>query len=357
MLRVLLVDDNIKAIEGLRRHIPWQETDCICLGTALNGQEALDLCRQLPPDIVITDVRMPMMDGLELCRRLREEFTGIHLIVLSAYDEFDYARNALAFGVENYILKPIDEQKIQELAKILRRIADTAQNYSSALASYYNSSIVSELGSAILGGSAEEIQRLVRAALSSQPADAQSARDVATHLLAALFQQAANIGLPGRIAGHSLVESLTELQAIHSSQAMIAYVSQSYLAVFSVLKAHQNQNFRKTVEAVKAFIENHYSDPEITTYSIARQFHISQSYLCHIYKSIEKNSINNVITQLRIERAAGLLHTGDLSINEISRMVGYSDAHYFTRVFKKIKGLSPSDFKKITQQNGTSSTV
>jgi two-component system response regulator YesN len=351
MPHVVLVDDNIRAIEGLRRHLPWNECGCVCVGAASNGLEALEMCRRLPVDIVITDVRMPQMDGLELCARLRAEFPGIRLIVLSAYDDFTYAKNALAHGVENYLLKPIDDRKIEELAGMLRRIADSIRSRSSSLAEFYNSPAIRQLSAALRGGSAEEIDARIRDLLTGAGPDFQTAHEMAAHLVALIFQEAAGLGLNGPIAGRGLSESLLELESMHSLKALTDCVAARYLALHQLIQADRAPGGQNVVEAVKKYIQAHYADADITTYALARRFHISQSYLCQLYKAIEKTSINATITQLRIDQAVELMANPALSLQEIAARVGYSDAHYFTRVFKKVKGLAPSEAKKLLRHD------
>ncbi len=347
MLDVILVDDNTRTLDGLRRHIPWDEIDCTCVGTAANGLEALELCRLNEPDVVITDVRMPFMDGLDLSRELRQRFPGVHVIILSAYDEFEFAHQALLHGVEDYILKPIDSRKIRQLAGILARLSAAAKKKTIDLAAFYSSSIVEDLAAEITGGSEEKICEMIRSTLSATSGQFDSLLSAASHLVAELYRKSAELGLPERIDGRLLAESLTELQAIHSIQAVIEFVTGAYLAVHRKVFKEKKADFQKMAKEIMAYIEANYTDPEITTFTIARHFHISQSYLCQVYKQAGNDSIHNTITRLRIERAAGLLHATDLPINEVARMSGYPDAHYFARVFKKLKKLPPSELRKL----------
>lgn len=357
MLNVIIVDDNIRTIEGLRKHIPWEDTGCVCIGTATNGVEALKLCRMLPADIVITDVKMPIMDGLELCATLRQEFPGLHLIVISAYDDFEYARNAMVFGVENYILKPINDKKIQELSQFLRKISISAQSYSASLAAFYNSSVVADLNLEIMVGNAGRITNLIQAIFSPLGEDFKAVEDVATHLIASLYHQASVLGVPGAIEGRTLTESMVELQGLHSTPAVIDFVTNRYLYISQFVCRIKDTNKQILAQNVKEYLMANYADSGITTYSLSEKFHISQSYLCHIFKKYENNSINSFLTQIRLDQALYLMGNSDTSIQEIARLVGYPDAHYFSRVFKKVKGLSPSDYKRMMQNHDFASPV
>lgn len=120
MYKVFLADDEVVVREGIRGSFPWEESDFVLSGEAPDGEIALSLLREIKPDILITDIRMPFMDGLELCRQARAQLPWIKIIILTGYDEFTYAKEALALGVKEYLLKPVSAQ---ELEAALRRMA------------------------------------------------------------------------------------------------------------------------------------------------------------------------------------------------------------------------------------------
>lgn len=120
MYKVFLADDEVVVREGIRSSFPWESSDFVLCGEAPDGEIALSLLREIKPDILITDIRMPFMDGLELCRRARAQLPWVKIIILTGYDEFTYAKEALALGVKEYLLKPVSAQ---ELEAALRRMA------------------------------------------------------------------------------------------------------------------------------------------------------------------------------------------------------------------------------------------
>ena len=117
MYRVVLVDDEHMILEGLTRVVPWTQLGCEVAGTAGNGQEGLALVRSMRPDILMTDIRMPNMDGLRMIAALRSEFPRLQITVLTAFRDFDYAQTALNLGVCRYLLKP---SKMDELNEAIR---------------------------------------------------------------------------------------------------------------------------------------------------------------------------------------------------------------------------------------------
>ncbi|WP_340022786.1 response regulator transcription factor [Paenibacillus sp. FSL K6-1096] len=116
MLKVLFADDEPLMLEGLRFLVDWEELDFEICGEALDGEDALQLIQSRHPDLVITDVRMPVIDGLELIRRSSELGSGLHpkFIIFSGYADFEYAKRALKYGVSNYLTKPLDERELTE---------------------------------------------------------------------------------------------------------------------------------------------------------------------------------------------------------------------------------------------------
>ncbi|WP_026504872.1 response regulator [Butyrivibrio sp. NC3005] len=111
-MRVFLVDDEIVVREGIREAFPWDESQYTLVGEAPDGEMAVPMIRDTNPDIVITDIKMPFMDGIELCNILRSQFPWISIIVLSGYDEFEYARKCIQLGVKEYLLKPINAEEL-----------------------------------------------------------------------------------------------------------------------------------------------------------------------------------------------------------------------------------------------------
>ncbi len=114
MLKVLLVDDEPWVLRGLRGFFASMEDRYSVVGEAANGRDALAAAQEKEPDIVISDIRMPDMDGLEFVAALREQGMKAKVIMLSGYAEFEYARQALRLDVENYLLKPLDRRELRE---------------------------------------------------------------------------------------------------------------------------------------------------------------------------------------------------------------------------------------------------
>ena len=124
MLRVFLVEDESIIRETLRDTVPWAQCGYTFVGEASDGEMALPLIRQSRPDVLITDIRMPFMDGLELSRQVLEEFPEMKVIIISGYDDFEYAQKAIGIGVERYLLKPITKNTLIGVLQSVREKAE-----------------------------------------------------------------------------------------------------------------------------------------------------------------------------------------------------------------------------------------
>lgn len=125
MLKIFLVEDESIMREGLRDNMPWQQFGYQFVGEAGDGETALPLIRKTKPDVLLTDIKMPFMDGLTLSRIVTKEFPNMKIIILSGYDDFEYARQAIQIGVEQYILKPISRETMK---KVLLEVKDKIES-------------------------------------------------------------------------------------------------------------------------------------------------------------------------------------------------------------------------------------
>ncbi|WP_339798554.1 response regulator [Paenibacillus sp. FSL R5-0744] len=154
--KVLLIDDEPSALEGMQLWIDWQALGFEVCGTSSNGKEGLQLIKQLLPDLVITDVNMPLMNGLEMVSAWQQEETKpIKFAILSGYSEFEYAKTAIRYGINHYLMKPLfEEEASEELKEIYRELEQETQKRS--LNQMANSEEVVSLLKSILNEKAED---------------------------------------------------------------------------------------------------------------------------------------------------------------------------------------------------------
>ena len=139
MLKVLVIDDETVVRRGIVLGVDWAAMGCVVVGEAANGQEGLLAVERYSPNLIITDVRMPKMDGIEMLQELRRRRCRAHVILLTAYSDFEYVRSALQMGADDYLLKPFED------------------------------TIRISIQRAEPGGGAAAVQRVTRAAMCSRP--------------------------------------------------------------------------------------------------------------------------------------------------------------------------------------------
>ena len=119
MLKMIIADDEYNVREGLKDLVKWEELGIEIIGLSADGQEAYELCSELRPDILLTDIRMPLMNGLEAGLKLKELEIPLRIVFISGAQDFNYAKTALSINADGYILKPI---KIPELEETFRKL-------------------------------------------------------------------------------------------------------------------------------------------------------------------------------------------------------------------------------------------
>lgn len=144
LYRVMLVDDEEEVRSAMERRINWEEIGFKVVATAENGEDALEKAEQQPIDVVMTDIQMPFMDGLEMLTKLKDQMPGIKSVIFSGYDEFEYAKEAIRLEAEEYILKPIDANEMRQVfIRIKERLDEemAAKRNVESLKEYYQQSI------------------------------------------------------------------------------------------------------------------------------------------------------------------------------------------------------------------------
>ena len=111
MYRIILVDDEEEVRKGIIRKIQWEKLGFTIVGDAENGEDALEKIEQSEPNVVMTDIRMPYMDGLTLAERIRQKYPSMKILIFSGFDDFEYAQQAIKLNVTEYILKPVNMEE------------------------------------------------------------------------------------------------------------------------------------------------------------------------------------------------------------------------------------------------------
>lgn len=242
MLKVLIVDDEAVVRRGIVLGIDWAARGCVLAGEASNGEEGLAAVERYSPSLIITDVRMPRMDGIEMLSRLRERGNRARVILLTAHSDFAYAQSAVKLGADDYLLKPFrNEELIAAIDKVRRK-----------------------------------------------------ERELATPAAA--------------------------------------------------LPLAKGDKSKYVLQALQ-YISLHYADEDISITAIAQHLQVSEGHLSHVFKKETGYTVINYLTQYRIHRAMELLRDCRRKVYEVAGEVGYRDVTYFGSTFKKLVGVSPSEYQ------------
>lgn len=265
MLKVVIAEDEPAVLAELRFAQPWEEWGFVVTGAAEDGPAALDLILKDRPDLVVTDIRMPGMDGLELARRACEALGdgAPAFIVVSGYDDFEYARGALRLGVRNYLLKPVDDDELEQAV----------------------SRVASEIGRT---RGREKLERVLEE------------------------------------GGAPAVLLFREYELDKREDASSRYVEKAAAAIREAYKR------------------------EISIEEVAEKLGISAGYLSRVFKKETGYTFVDYLMRFRIKKAVELLKDTELRIYEVADLVGYTDQRYFSQVFRRITGMTPTQFKEGT---------
>lgn len=345
----MVVDDRPAVCEGLRKLIPWEQIGAKIVGQAGDGREALSMALDRHPDVIITDVRMPHMDGLELTREVSEQLPGTHIVILSAYDDFSYAQNALRYGVSEYILKPIDRGKIEQITSIIARFSIDASRQREHYSLLYESKLEHKAGLLLKTTDAAGLESFFREDFPDlADSSYHSVKELCVKMTALFFETLQTMGVsPEHALFVDKEETWRELLACKTKASMKAYTETLYQSAARLLDDRKNSHSEAIVEHLKLYIEKRFDDPELTVYTMATDNGLSANYASVIFRQVTGTNISAYISGLRMAKAKELLAQPQYMINDIAKLVGYADPHYFAKAFKKSESVTPSQYRNL----------
>ena len=250
MYKVVVVEDESMVRKGIILTIDWSALDCVVVGDAANGEEGVELVDRLKPDIVVSDVKMPRMDGVEMIEQLRKQGCKAKFIILTAYSDFKYAQSALRLGVSDYLLKPFGDGELEQA----------------------------------MNNALEKRKRTQEKLENSKD------------------------------------EPLPELVLNKGDKSKYVMAAVDYISV-------------------------HYGDPELCVAEIAEHLGISEGHLSHTFKRETDYTVAAYITRVRMRTAMKLLNDCRNKVYEVAEQVGYRDVAHFSSSFKRIVGVTPSEYQ------------
>ncbi|MHA0857239.1 response regulator [Paenibacillus sp. CMAA1364] len=252
MLKVMLVDDEAPILNNLKKVIPWADLGMEVMGLARSGKEALEIFEQKAPDIILSDIRMPVMDGLTLIGELRNRGCHAEILLLTGYQEFEYARLAIKYKVREYICKPIHYKELENTLRVIGK-------------------------QVLLNRKLDPLQ------------------------FVAQIQEREPTESPKKTPLQLMTEAITYIMAR--------------------------------------------LDKDLGIEELADHLGISCSYFSLLFKNHVGCTFVEYLTNQRIEASKHLLKYSEKSVTQIGLDIGYQERRYFTRVFLRHTGMTPSDYR------------
>lgn len=268
MLKVVLIDDEYFFRNSLKNNIEWEKYCFTIVGDVNNGKSGYELILSEKPDIALVDIMMPGMTGIELIKAVRDANITSRFIILSGYDEFKYAQQAISMGVSDYILKPIDfDILLSTLLKVKKEILSQKRHL-------------------------EENENL---------------KKQNKNFISKEFNTLSNIS-------------------------------------FDSDKIESKYKSSEVSDRVEEFIRLNFSRTDLSVHTISNQLFLNYSYICTCFKRDKNITIGDFIINTRISKSIEMFRNGHINISTVSSLVGYESPNYFSKCFKKIVGVSPSDY-------------
>lgn len=341
--RILLVDDEQMIKLSLRKIISETHPDFAIVGDAADGQEALELAAKERPHLIITDISMPIMSGLELIRHLHDNGDQTEIVILSGYGEFDYAQEAIRCGVADYILKPMRVSAVKELMlklydKHLERIESMQTRSSLSTDFFYDSEALFDViwkadEVAVRAEAARIEQKLNRCELPAE------------QKWSILLDLASALGRQAELRGAALVFNLRWSERLDE---MSVNFLEMLLQAIGQVRSNRNWGKHPAIREAVQVIETRYADPNLKLDELLNQLGMSVTHFYNLFKQETGRSFITYLIEYRMDKAKQLLDQyRDLKTYEIGERVGYPDYPHFTKLFKKVVGITPSEYKKL----------
>lgn len=420
MLTLLVVDDEYYVRRGIRETIEWEKYGIEIIGEAGDGEKGLELALLYKPDVILTDIIMPFMDGLEFMDKIRENGLKSGIIILSGHDEFEYAQRAMSNGASAYLLKPLEKDKLIETVMIVgnrvreergsahyfeklknelssikkvfildlisgnitdeKAIKEKIEFYNIPLDTENNYVVVLKINrfSKLLNEFDSEKIKLIKDAIEQKisqyllinkkfmgimveknpgewvvilhgnqvMADMKDLEDMVKERCFEFLNSlkiennaTVSVGISG------LGKTIQDINVLYK-QVCASVELKGITNISCVIDATEEIiGMRREVKVTIEYIKRNYSK-DITIDMAAKELYISTYHLMHIFKDDVGKTFNEFLQDFRVEIAKQLLRDPRYKVYEVCDMVGYKDPKYFTRIFKKVTGMSPSEYLK-----------
>lgn len=397
MWKILIADDEPKIRKGLRNSLDWAGMDAEIVGEAEDGEIALEMVRATQPDILLLDICMPFINGIELIEKLKMEYSDCVIIVITGHDEFAYAREALRLRVFDYVLKPVLKEQLQtvilkainELSDIRKKnkyfdwaktqlsmnfnilkerfMNDWVENHITKIEideqiKYFNIELCENCGMILI----KPIERY------NVMEEKQWDRNLLIFAIQNVIEELIEDLKPG-IVFKDNKDNIIAITAIHQVSEWMKlkdkfenyiekYLDNSIRIYQKVVEngtadipnvygalleeSRRDSNYTPMVTKAKQYIEKNFFKEELSLEEVSSEIKVSPAYLSRVLKQETGSSFIDYLTQVRVKMAIQLMSDPAMKIYEIAEKTGYNSQHYFSTAFKRVLGVSPVEYKK-----------
>lgn len=402
MYTILLVDDEASVTEALRSSIPWTNLGVEKVFTASDGEQALAYFQKQPIDLLITDIKMPVMDGMSLLKHIRSKYPDTHCILLTAFSEFEYARTALRLGVENYLLKPI---QMKEVIETIENAIDNMSIHRENKEFLFRENVLRRwLGGAISTDELSErasmldinIFRGTYCVIGIQKTKGDTPVSLSTygqtclgqltpayecshvwdnsghfliivggseinpdHILSVFEGTARKLNIESML--HLVISNVTDssdnLHILYQevcfllkqpdafTQSFIRKCADLTLSADALIPDIDYQNLSPIIQKAIDYIHNGYPQ-SASIKEFCANHTMTTAYIGYLFKKETNVFFNNYLNNYRIAKAIEMLAGTSYKINEIAAKTGFSSTSYFILSFRKITGMTPQKYRE-----------
>ncbi len=336
MMKVLLVDDEQIIRESIANLIQWDELGLELIGSCANAFEALDVMTDEMPDILVTDIKMPVMDGLQLMEKSKAMYAQLYSIVLSGYAEFTLAQDAIRQGAMNYLLKPCSKETLEEALTVAR---DHVHKHREGVR------IESEERRRIASELVHELLQLK--GMGQDAVDRDSIHQLLIHLGVqedpSLLQDALVILATRYAETTSALYMLHQISKIYETKDIVSFASE-----FVISLPKRSIEDASVSDMIMAYVEQNFADEGLNLQFIADELmHMDAKYIGRCFTKETGKKFSDQLLDVRMRHALELLSSSvNHRVQDIAEAVGYGhNTQYFYQLFKKYTGMTPGEYR------------
>lgn len=359
--KVIIIDDEPWTRSVIKHLGNWSQLGLEVVAEASDGEYGYQLITSLRPDIIISDIKMPHLDGIELLKKLRGEKNNAKVIIISGFDDFMYTKSAIQLKANDYLLKPIRPEELNEqlerCVEELMKEGKKEQKPFLDLNGFMNVKWIKnymEFRSAIydclclinqdaMNRNFIEMEEFI---LSNER------NKIEKSLIIFIYYDLHN-SLQRFIvnSGHSVQEIFEEevISFVFSQECTLedtlAFIKNLYSKTLVKVSYLRKTRSRINIKQIENYIHHHYLS-SITLEQTAKHFFITKEYLSKVFKEETGMSFSDYVLNLRMEKAKELVIKSKAPIKDVGNMLGYSDLAHFYKVFKKYFGITPGEMQK-----------